>query len=297
MVAAGDLAGRDLHAFHFVAHVGDHGLQVDVELVQRARQIAQFTGQLPLEARREVACGHLVGEIHGLFHGAHHQAAHEGRGHERERGGGAKRRVMHGVGHAFGGAFEHLHQKCEHEGDRAHPAAQGRAGPALQCAAPTGAHHPGAVQRDAGSAALGFRAHALVQRFGFFHLLACRFGAHRHVAHGLTVFNDRCGVRQHPVVIAVLAPVLHHGRPGRPALQRGPHVAEGLGGHVGVAHDVVRLAEQFLAAVAADRHEIRIAVGDVALQIGGGDERDPVRNDELLVRDGQIGAHVNTSKG
>ncbi len=98
-------------------------------------------------------------------------------------------------------------------------------------------------------------------------------------------------------MVAVLAAVLDDAHPVLAGLEVAPHVREHRRRHVRMAHDVVRLADQFLAAVAADRHEIRIAVGDVALQIGGGDERDPVRNDELLVRDGQIGAHVNTSKG
>jgi hypothetical protein len=45
-------------------------------------------------------------------------------------------------------------------------------------------------------------------------------------------------------VVAVLAPVFHQALPGVAGLDGGPKVAKGLLGHVGVAHDVVRLAQQ-----------------------------------------------------
>ncbi|MCY1546011.1 hypothetical protein D9M68_819860 [compost metagenome] len=58
-----------------------------------------------------------------------------------------------------------------------------------------------------------------------------------------------------------------------------------------MAHQVVRLPDEFLALEATDRHEGRVAVGDAALQIGGGDEGHALGDDEFLVGDGQVGAH------
>ncbi|MOA61950.1 hypothetical protein D3C78_1872220 [compost metagenome] len=54
---------------------------------------------------------------------------------------------------------------------------------------------------------------------------------------------------------------------------RAPHVLEGRGRHVGVTHQVVRLAHQFLVGVAADAHEGGVAMGDFALGIGRRDQQ------------------------
>jgi hypothetical protein len=50
-----------------------------------------------------------------------------------------------------------------------------------------------------------------------------------------------------PVVIAVFAPILDDPLPGVTALDGVPQIAEHLGRHVGMADDVVRLAEEFFA--------------------------------------------------
>lgn len=52
----------------------------------------------------------------------------------------------------------------------------------------------------------------------------------------------------------------------------GPHVLEGFGGHVGVAHHVVWLAHELIHAVAADVAEGSVAVGDTARAVRGGHE-------------------------
>src|SRR5256884_6414853 len=49
-----------------------------------------------------------------------------------------------------------------------------------------------------------------------------------------------------------------------------PHVLEGGGRHVRVADQVVRLLDQFLVGIAADPHEGRVAMGDLALGVGDG---------------------------
>ena len=112
-------------------------------------------------------------------------------------------------------------------------------------------------------------AHAGIQGLGLRHFMPTGRGAHRHVAGDLAGFQHRRHVGPHPVMVAVLATVLHQRGPGLAGLERGPHVAKGFGRHVGMPHQVVRLADQFVAAIAADLDEGRIAVGDAAFQIGG----------------------------
>lgn len=59
-------------------------------------------------------------------------------------------------------------------------------------------------------------------------------------------------------------------------------------GHVRVANDVVRAADQVLAGEAADRHELVIAVGDHALGIGRGDQPLAGREADFVLGDGLV---------
>jgi hypothetical protein len=61
-----------------------------------------------------------------------------------------------------------------------------------------------------------------------------------------------------------------------------------------VADDVVRLPDQLVAFEAAHGHEGRVAIGDPALQVGGGHQRNPLGDHELLLGDGQVVAHVES---
>src|SRR5450830_1929235 len=54
-----------------------------------------------------------------------------------------------------------------------------------------------------------------------------------------------------------------------PTFEGLPHMGEGLGGHVRMTQEVMRRTQQLLAAVAADPDEVRIGVGNRAVQIGG----------------------------
>lgn len=130
-----------------------------------------------------------------------------------------------------------------------------------------------------------------VNPLGFLALVARKLGADRHVAGDLAVLVDGSGARQHPVEVTVLAAVLHGARPRLAGLQRVPEILECLRRHVGMAHDVVRLIDQFVLGETRGIHKLLIEVGQLALEVG-------LRNDErvfvemvFVVGDGQIGAH------
>ncbi|CUI28641.1 Uncharacterised protein [Bordetella pseudohinzii] len=147
-------------------------------------------------------------------------------------------------------------------------AAQGVAG-AGQRPAPAGRHALAALERIA-SQAVG--RDVLVKLLGLPDLLRRGLDPHRGVAGHFAVLDDRHGIGQHPIEPAGLVAILDDGQPGPPGLQRMPHVFEHRRRHVGVAHDVVRLAQQFVAREAADFHKGRVAVGDAAFEVRLGNE-------------------------
>jgi len=130
-------------------------------------------------------------------------------------------------------------------------------------------------------------AHACVQRFGGGDFLRARRGAHRMVA----AARQRIGIGPHPVVVAILAPVLDQPAPRAAALERRPHVADGLGGHVGVPHQVVRLAHQLLACKTGDADEGVVGVLDAPLGVGSRDDRRALRDGDIALSHGQVAAH------
>jgi hypothetical protein len=97
-------------------------------------------------------------------------------------------------------------------------------------------------------------------------------------------------------VIAVLAAVLDERRPRLAALQRGPHVGERFFRHVGMTHDVVRLALNFFLGKAADLNERRVGVGDVTLRVRGGHQRGVVGKLEFVLRDWLVVSHDSPVK-
>ncbi|MCY1284177.1 hypothetical protein D9M70_330710 [compost metagenome] len=130
-----------------------------------------------------------------------------------------------------------------------------------------------------------------VQRLGPAHLLGGGLDPHRLVADHLAVLQHRRDVGVDPVVVAVMAAVLDDAHP-RPALLQGlPHVGEHRRRHVRVTHDVVRGAQQFVATEAADRDEGVVAVGDLPLEVGGGDQPLLSRKGTFALGDGLIVAH------
>ncbi|MNT31538.1 hypothetical protein D3C72_1673780 [compost metagenome] len=95
-------------------------------------------------------------------------------------------------------------------------------------------------------------------------------------------------------MVAVLAAVLDQARPGLPPANGAPHVLVGLGGHVGVADEVVRLANEFVVAVAAHANERWIAVGNLALGVGAGHQQFIAGIVEVLLGHRQVDAHVGS---
>ena len=128
--------------------------------------------------------------------------------------------------------------------------------PDLECLATTGA----------------LTVHARIELLRRLHLGRAGLGAHGHVAAGLAVFQNGSHMGHDPVVVAILAAVLHHATPMLAAPDGGPHVLECLGRHVGVANQVVRLTQKLLAGKAADARKRLVAMGDNTLGIGGGNQ-------------------------
>jgi hypothetical protein len=93
-------------------------------------------------------------------------------------------------------------------------------------------------------------------------------------------------------MIAVLAAVLDQPGPGHAALDGGPHVGESLGRHVGMADQVLRRAQQFLFLETADLDEVGIDVGDVALEIGLGNDGLAIDEQAFLPCDRHVHAHL-----
>ncbi|MCY1182544.1 hypothetical protein D9M73_231090 [compost metagenome] len=94
---------------------------------------------------------------------------------------------------------------------------------------------PLVAARDGGLAGID----ALVEGLGTADLLGGWLDPHRLVAGDLAAFEDGRDVGIHPVVVAVLAAVLHHAHPLAPLLQGRPHVGEHGGRHVRVADQIV----------------------------------------------------------
>ena len=115
---------------------------------------------------------------------------------------------------------------------------------------------------------------------------ARRLEAHRQVAAG-----DRTGSGEHPVVRAVLRPVLHvrHDRltGGEVLPQQPEHHARG----VRVTDDVVRLAEQLVGGVPAHPHEHLVAGLDEPTRVGGREEQLVHRERTFVCRVRGVAAH------
>ncbi len=157
-----------------------------------------------------------------------------------------------------------------------------------QCAGDDSQGHASPVGRNR----LAATVQALVQGFGPLHLAGCGAHPYRLVALNLTVLINRCDKRIDPVVIAVVAAVFDDAHPGAPALEVGPHVSEDRSRCVGVAHHVVRAADQLFPGEATDVHKSVIAVSDDAFEVGGGDQPLGLGEGAFSLRDGLVVAHV-----
>jgi hypothetical protein len=199
--------------------------------------------------------------------------------------------LHHPIGRAHAGqadAADDRHEQRHHDDGSAQAGAQADVPQVVEQAARPGMPQPALPQVDAPGAAL---AHVPVKGLGGVDFLAAGLGADGQIAGDPAVPLDRAGVGPHPVVVAVLAPVLHQARPGVAGGQGIPQVLEGLGRHVRVAHDVVGRAHQFRLAEAAGLDEVGVAEGDQPLGVGGGNDLDAVAQHEFAAGDGEVLAH------
>jgi hypothetical protein len=135
-----------------------------------------------------------------------------------------------------------------------------------------------------------------VELFRIPHLAAAGLAADGDIADHGAPFLDGAHVGVHPVEVAVLAPVLHQALPGLAGLERGPQIGEHRRGHVRMADQVVGLAQQFLALEAADARELVIDVGDVALEVGHGDQEAALLNQMLNGGHRLVHAHAGSDR-
>jgi hypothetical protein len=228
----------------------------------------------------------------GLVQGAHEVAVEPGEQPQRAHTHGQQPQRQ-GPGALLAQQFGQHRQ--QHQGAQAQAQAGGRADVAQagERAAPAQRLHPAGVQAEAGAAAIAFGGDAGIQGLGGPDLLARGHLAHREVAGGFAVLHDGRDVGLDPVVVAVLAAVLDQAGPG-PAPAHGlPQVLEGLGGHVGVADQVVGLTDQLMVLEAADLDEGAVAVGDDALGVGGGHQHGAGRVQVFLLGDGEVDSHCS----
>jgi len=132
--------------------------------------------------------------------------------------------------------------------------------------------------------------HSVVD-FGGGDLLARRLAAHRHEARYLAAFVQGGDMCLDPVMVAILAAILDQAHPGAPGSDVAPHVDKDGRWHVGVAHDVVRLADQFGFAIATDLDEVRIDEDDAAIGIGAGNDQVIIPQRDFVLCDWPIEAH------
>ena len=85
-------------------------------------------------------------------------------------------------------------------------------------------------------------------------------------------------------MIAILAAVLDHAAPRAFLFQRIPQPLESCGRHIGMAHNIVTLANQLFARVSGDCHECVVRIGDDAFGIGFRDKDISCRERHFLLR-------------
>ena len=278
-------------ASNFSARIAHHSAQVDLDLLQSLGQ--HHHRMAPMQATDfgvEVAACNVACQGIGIEQRARnaaiytpHNKAHQGQQHT-------------GLGREHLGATPAHHARQQpgqhHQGQQSgHALGDAGALPAPQQIAPPHPTYAPSMQTKGNAPGLAFLVHAPVQGLGLVNLRPCGFGTHRHIAPGLATFHERCDVGVHPVMVAIFAPVFHHARPTAAMAHGSPQVFERFGRHIRVAHDVVRLADQFLKGKATDAHKSGVAVGDIALCIGGGHQQFITWVVVFLLCNWQIGTH------
>ena len=277
MAADGNIAGRTAHAIHFGARVTHDGADVDVELIEGPLHAAQHPAVLAVHAFREIAGRHAIGKTQ--------QALQRLGRHDAQSPGSEQAHAQHHSSSTGKSSQRQCRQtpRCQDAGRHTDGADQNGQGgdlgidtgiqqttdlPApvvfVQCAVPQAVYQ---------LARLLFSAHRGKQGFERLYLLPRGLGAHRQIGHRLFAVHHRRDVGDHPIVVAVFAAVLHQPGPGHALAKGVPQVTKSFLGHIRVAHQVVRLAQQFFFAKAAEFDEDLVAVGDAPLQVGGRNHR------------------------
>jgi len=74
LIAGGDFAGRQRHAFDFAPHIPDDGLQIDVQLGHAAGELADFVESIRGHLLGQVTGAHALGHADGIGQWAHRRA-------------------------------------------------------------------------------------------------------------------------------------------------------------------------------------------------------------------------------
>ena len=123
------------------------------------------------------------------------------------------------------------------------------------------------------------------------------YRAARELFDRLAALDDGRHIGDDPIVVAILAAVFHHTGPRQAGLQHAPQIIEGLGRHVGMAHEIVRRSHQLFLGEAADFDEIRIDVSDAAFEVGLGHDGLLGAEFHFVGSDGEIGTHGGVGSG
>ena len=162
----------------------------------------------------------------------------------------------------------------------------------LQLATPAGGINAPLHDIDMAAPLRGGLTHGGVQGFGLVNFLGRGFGAHRQVFAWFAVLHDGRDVGPHPVVIAIFAAVFYQARPRLAPANGAPQILERGGRHIGVANQAVGLAQQLSHIKTADALKSAVAVGDLALEVGGGNQQLIGRIVVVVLGNGQIQPHV-----
>ncbi|MNV49135.1 hypothetical protein D3C71_1410780 [compost metagenome] len=189
--------------------------------LQRELQAAHFVVGIRDDLRGEVAGGDLARHVGGVQHrlqqGTRQTPAHGEDRHHAQRNRAATQpcapRVQVGpvgvqaIGARGGHDAGRQRRMAQHAAAHATPERECQH---VQAATPAGPHRPSARDADAPGRAL---AYARVELLGHFYLLFRGTHTHRGISHHLAVLDDGGCVGQHPVIAAVLAPVLDDAQP------------------------------------------------------------------------------------
>ncbi|CAN0625567.1 protein of unknown function [Burkholderia multivorans] len=287
--------GRIAHAVDRSARVHQHAGQLAVHLVEEAPEkphlriaalpepMLQFAGEnderavVQLGERREEIARHVC---------RHDRAAR--RGHDRKRPSEPYPGRLPEKSGRHAGRHQQDHE-CLDSQDRVEASYCGKREQPLRNAENALADRAPSLESPPGPSPT---TQILVQPRGRRDVVGARTRAHGDVSGDLAFAHDRRNVGEHPVEPAVLAPVLDDTRPRIAALDRGPQILEGRLGHVGMAHDILRLAKDLVTRKSAAAKEGGIRIFDHAVAVGPGDDDFILWQQVFVIRDWKIDTHL-----